>query len=142
VRRYARHDTATKRPRRAGEPAEAGDRDYPGPRPDTTSAGPPQAGTAGRPRYAVVTCRIVRHTPYRLRTAIDPEAVCVACPTIVSPVPVALVVVEAAGLRIVLAAGICTRCAPRRDPDLIAAAYVSLRALAPSLRPLAAGGSS
>jgi hypothetical protein len=66
----------------------------------------------------------------------------VSCSAELTRVPPAITVIEAQAARISLIGGICTRCATRHDRDLIAAAYATLRALAPSLRPLAPGGSS
>jgi hypothetical protein len=67
---------------------------------------------------------------------------CIACEAQLPRVPAAAAIVETPEGGIQLLAGICARCAGRHDRDLIATAYVSLRALSPSLRPLAPGGSS
>jgi hypothetical protein len=66
----------------------------------------------------------------------------VACSAKLARVPLAIAAIEVPAAGICLVTGICARCAARHDRDLIAAAYVALRALFPSLRPLAPGGSA
>jgi hypothetical protein len=126
-------------PGAAGTAPSAGD-----PQLDTRLATVRQAATGGPcPRAVVVICRIVRPAPQNIWTAAaGPGARCVACPAELARVPPAVAVVEAPAAGICLVAGICTRCAARRDRDLIPAAYAALCALAPSLRPLGPGGPS
>ena len=96
--------------------------------------------TSRRPKTVVVICRIVWPAPPWAATSGTGKR-CVACSAELARVTPAAAVLEVPVAKISLAAGICTRCAARHDRDLIAAAYATLRALAPSLR-VGPGGSA
>jgi hypothetical protein len=130
-------------PGRAGDAVRADDRISGEPELDSSLTAVRQAAAGPRRRTAVATCRIVRSAPQNIwATAAGQGARCVACSTKLARVPLAVAVIEVPDARICLVTGICARCSGQHDRDLIAAAYTALRALLPSLRPIAPGGSA